>query len=284
MFLSLSHVVANGGIACFMSRYHNFPNMFHDLGDVSWSGLDTTLYIETLDNVASLTSNIYLLLEWLGYYVEITVTDRILAKLVELRRNKGWTHVNPSFVDTLQFSDESKHMLKNCPDLTSDGDSFCLVSEEEMTDWNFVTQSAVYKLQIKQQELPEKNNNSGFLIETTAISREDPEVFDVKIVLDKDKYPKDLHFPEDFCTNTFHFVLETYEDDCWNNYGITWRNRPEFGDDGISRGWIAWGDDYGFAQNLQKQARLRIYYNLLKKSDENKYTIFEYPPQRRSNQ
>ena len=99
----------------------SIPNMFHvfhvfHVLDEVVPGTNVEI---TLEHVADVSCNLYMLLEYMARKGE-QVTDSVLEKLRELMRVKGWNPVHPEFVDSLlNMSDESRLMSSNSADITS---------------------------------------------------------------------------------------------------------------------------------------------------------------------
>ena len=71
-------------------------------------------------------------------------------------------------------------------------------------------QSYLYKFYMKIPGLFPCNirdSKCGFIVEVTCFSRDNPHQFDIKLVLDKDKYPTDLHC-HSLSAADMHFSLE----------------------------------------------------------------------------
>ena len=89
---------------------------------------------------------------------------------------------------------ESLCMLKECPDITSGTRTVCVVSQESEPTWeSIIITSATYTFHLEPEQPCNRASKCGFLIEITGTSKEDPKRFDVKLVLDNEKYPDNLH-------------------------------------------------------------------------------------------
>ena len=115
----------------------SIPNLFWELDQVmkGFNMTDNTVEI-TLEHLADSGCNLYSVLEYMNMS-DNQVTNSVLEKLLELKRGKGWNHVYPEFVAGLRnnMSDESKLMLSNSADITSNAHSVRVPSEEVTTIW-----------------------------------------------------------------------------------------------------------------------------------------------------
>ena len=225
-----------------ISSGQTFRNLFHDHKHIKFVNNGQDLAI-TLENVADFSCNLYMVLEWLVDEEidkedeedwSFIIADEILQKLMELRKKKSWSPVHPGFLDTLMFEWGDNHKLMKCTDLISEENTVRVISVDESTLLDFVTTSAVYKFYMEHHKPCEKDSECGFLIEVTGLSQGE---FEIKLVLDKDKYPNNLHLHDDICADRMHFVLERCGNDIstvidyqtsWNNESISWSIRPEY--------------------------------------------------------
>ena len=165
--------------------------------------------------------------------------------------------VHPLFLDNLYGLDnKSKRALKDCSELTSSTNSVCIESEEVTTYWNLITTSATYRFHMEHQPECQEKSKCGFLIKVSGISHNILEQFDIKLVLDKDEYPEDLHF-HDLCVGRMHLVLGKLNyKKRYSNLNISWRGRPEYEEDGV----VSWRGET-FTSNDQSESKLVVYYN-----------------------
>ena len=166
-----------------------------------------------------------------------------LRELEGFKRQRGWEKINAQFIDDSlwRFSNNSKYALKQCGDLVSDisGNNIRVISKERQTGWHFFTTTALYMLYMEPQQQLDKETKCGFLIEVTGLSRENPEEFDIQLVLDRDRYPEDMYLPDDFSVERMHVALETSSsyNYCWMGNFLSWSGKPAYRDDGK----IMWG-------------------------------------------
>ena len=104
--------------------------------------------------------------------------------------------------------------------------------------WNFLTTSTVYKFKMRLPGQPPCHNEQecGLLIEVTGISRDNPEQFSIQIIVDKDKYPGNLHH-HDVTADKLHLVMEEQINNTWYNQCISWYGRPVY----LDNGSVRWG-------------------------------------------
>ena len=172
---------------------------------------DKTLCDKTLENVATVSCNLYMVLKWMDHKLW-SITDDIIRKLMDLKREKGWNPVHPRFVKSLDLCDKSKRLVRRCKDLVSSAGNVFVVSKEGRMDWDLIKSSTLNKFHMKHEEPCDKDWDSkcGFLVGVTGLSRENPDAFDIKLVLAEERYPKDLHFHETYNADKMHIAVEQF--------------------------------------------------------------------------
>ena len=208
------------------------PNLFNKLEEIVTLG---HVSVESqLEKVAAImSSNLYMVLEYIVCST-VTVTDSVSRKLLELKRERKWDPIPCQFLDSFNsdfLSSGTRDLLRSVPNLTTDVNSVRVVSQETTDVINFFTSSAIYRFNIKLpgQAPCDKQSKCGFLIGVTGISRDNSEMFDIKLILDQQKYPEDLHC-HDISADRIHLVVEyfsTYTKK-WYSIPIYWEKGPVY--------------------------------------------------------
>ena len=237
-----------------IQSYQHFPNL------VTLSfGLDVK-GLKTIEKVAAVSCNLYMVLEFINVE-DIDVTASLIHKLHGLVSERGWRPVHSQFLESLYWmSDEEKDMLRETTiGITADAHSVRVISEDIPSDFSFLTNSAMYRFEMAQPHCNEVSK-CGFLVEVTGVSSETPLQFDMKLVLDEDTYPEDLHC-HSLSTDDMHIVWETFSDghedkSGWGQIDTSWAGRPFYRSDGV----IQWGV-WDFSELDKEPARLVVYYS-----------------------
>ena len=231
-----------------------------------------------LENSAALSSSLYIYLELAyklqGFYIDCyeqeqweLTSEEVYLLCREVASRKNWGPVHPDFNFQPYYREEMVDdlflLLTECPNMRSGTGSVLLVSQESKPVWNIMTSSATYTFHLCQEQPCNKASKCGFLIEITGMSEEDPERFDVKLVLDIDKYPDNLHFHDDVCADRMHLVLEKYDEyeNTWRQIDLSWAGKPSFQYDCDGELEVSWGG-YSFRSDDEVLTRLVVYYRL----------------------
>ena len=167
--------------------------------------------------------------------------------------------MNSQFVkeSTWDKRNEGMTLLRTNSDLISDIYSVRVVGSEEMSTLiSFFNTSAIFRFQMKLpgQALCDKESKCGFLIEVTGGSPLKPDDFGLKLVLEKEKYPADLHC-HGMSVDRLHLVVEYNFENLWYNKHIYWGMRPMYQNNGdlkVERGNF----------RIQYPTRLVAYYSV----------------------
>ena len=241
--------------------YITLPNLFHD--SVQW---DWDLQVQVDELIAesgAVSCNLYMVIETLDCY-GIIFNPNIIHILQTLIREKGWSPVHYRFLGPESYTNVSEDLMMNCPTIFAGANSpniVRVVAEPVMGIFRFITTSAIYRFDMK---LPgaascDMKSKCGFLIEVTGCSREAPEQFDIKLILNKDKYPTDLHCHE-ISADRMHLVLEeqsNFNNNLWRNKYISWKGKPGYKQYNI----VLWGG-WSCTVNGKKPVRLVAYYTV----------------------
>ena len=197
------------------------PNLFHDLNQ---SGAVR----EVIETAGAVSCNLYMFIEAISMN---GVANSPWAKrtLHTLIRERGFSPVHSNFLDTIgQY--HIADLIENC--LAANSPNYVRIVAESVTnDLRFITTSAMYQFQIKLPGNSRCNLKSkcGFLIGVSGFSQEAPEQFDIKLILDNDKYPEDLHCHHGISADRIHLVLEGQsKDNMWCNLCVSWFGRPKY--------------------------------------------------------
>ena len=247
----------------------DFPNLFHSLREVA--NIEYGEYENSQDaeldivlEATDVSCSLYMLLEYMENQNDV-ISDSVIKRLPRLRKEKGWGPVHPQFICNLDSSlmpNESKRLLGLIPGITSDASCVRVVSEVMTTPWKFVTQSALYKfhMDLSTQFPCDKESQCGFIIEVNCLTRKNPQQFDIKLVLDADKYPAHLHCHYNLSAADMHFVLENRDNNSeWESQTASWNNRPSYDDTHVQDG-IEWGGL--IEKERDTKTRLVVYYSV----------------------
>ena len=214
------------------------PNLFH-------SSVRTGTIEEIIERAGAVSCNIYMVIESI---IEYRATPNIIRIIQTLIREKGWSPAHYNFLDTYGYNFDVD-LLRNCAAITAEVNSpNCVrVAAEGVTnDFRCTTTSAIYRFYMQLPGAPtcDMKSKCGFLIEVTGVSREAPgaEQFDIKLILDNNKYPADMHC-HGISADRIHLVLERHSkrDNRWFNMAISWRGKPQYLNGEVSwGGWTRW--------------------------------------------
>ena len=234
----------------------SIPNLFREFTQVYNDTKDNTVEA-TLEHLADIGCNLYSVIGYMDD-VCIQVDDSVLAKLRELKKEKGWNHVHPEFVAGLtSMTDDGKLMVSTSADITSNRHSIRVLSEEVMTIWDFLTKSAVYtfKIQVPGPSISENELECGFLVEKTGVSCVNASSgFDLKLIVDKEKYPEGLTY-NGISADKIYLVSECPGND---RIDLAWLGIPVYQDDG-SVMWPCENVEVSYTADDKENIRLAAY-------------------------
>ena len=225
-------------------RYKAIPNLFH----IGRESHEFNYYLVRDEYVCWIRSmDFYMVLELILYISidkQIFELILIIKHIISNSPPQSW-RVHHMFVDQIQLLNNCNRLKDVISQLCrhNDKDLFYLPSTE--TTFNkLITTKNFYKFKfhhpLATQCTDADVSECGFVLKVTPLTAEDPNSFNIELLVDNNTYPPDIHcHPELVNVDVMHVVVE-YNNRCvgWRSSDLHWRNM-----------YISWAGKAKFAYN-----------------------------------